>query len=240
VGGAQLLLALGFGMTRRRWPTTSGTRESVPTAPLASRSSLDALRRPVVWMSMAVFFVYTGVEAAAGTWAYSLFTEGRGLPMRTAGMWVSVYWGSLTAGRLLSGLVVSAVSVERLLRGCMLGIVLGAGLLLINVTALSSGLGLALMGLASAPIFPTLISTTPMRLGAAHTAHGVGFQIAAAVLGQSLLPATVGVVARSIGLESVGAVLFTAALVLLAAHEALTVLGAPSPRESPRREVSRS
>jgi len=175
-------------------------------------------------MSMAVFFVYTGVEGAAGTWAYSLFTEARGLPMHTAGMWVSVYWASLTAGRLLSGLVVSAVSVDRLLRGCMLGIVLGAGLVWLNVTTLASCLGLALMGLASAPIFPSLISATPARLGAAHVAHGVGFQIAAAVLGQSLLPAAVGVVARSAGLESVGAMLFTAALVLLAAHETLTAL----------------
>lgn len=229
VGGAQLLLALGFGLTRGWWPTTSPARGSTP---LASRAGVDTLSRPVVWLSMAVFFVYTGVEASAGTWAYSLFTEARDLPMRTAGMWVSVYWTSLTAGRVLSGVVVGAVSVERLLRGCMLGIVLGAGLVWMNVTALSSGLGLALMGLASAPIFPSLISMTPARLGAAHTAHGVGFQIAAAVLGQSLLPTAVGAVAQRHGLESVGAVLLTAALVLLAGHEALTVLAAPSSRVS--------
>jgi fucose permease len=238
VGGAQLLLALCFALTRRWWPTTGSAPSRAPSAAAPSRSSVDTLRRPVVWMSMAVFFVYTGVEAAAGTWAYSLFTEARGLAMHTAGMWVSVYWAALTAGRLLSGVVVSAVSVERLLRGCMIGIVLGAGLVWLNVTTLSSCLGLGLMGLASAPIFPSLISTTPARLGAAHTAHGVGFQIAAAVLGQSLLPATVGVVARSFGLESVGAVLFTAALVLLAAHEALTALAAPSSSASPLDGVS--
>lgn len=240
VGGAQVLLALCFGLTRRWWPITHAAPERAPSAapgrapttPLPSRSIIDTLSRPVVWMSMAVFFVYTGMEAAAGIWVFSLFTEARGLPMQTAGMWVSVYWAALTAGRLLSGVVVSVISVERLLRGCMLGIVLGAGLVWLNVASLSSGLGLALMGLASAPIFPSLISTTPARLGVAHTAHGVGFQIAAAVLGQSLLPATVGVVARSVGLESVGAVLFVAALVLLAAHETLTALGAPSPRES--------
>lgn len=232
VGGAQVLLALCFGLTRRWWPTASGA-----TRPLPARSSLDTLSRPVVWMSMTVFFVYTGIEAAAGIWVFSLFTEARGLPMHTAGMWVSVYWASLTAGRLLSGVAVGVLSVERLLRACMLGIILGAGLVWLNATSLSSCLGLALMGLASAPIFPSLISTTPARLGAAHTAHGVGFQIAAAVLGQSLLPATVGVVARSFGLESIGAVLFTAALALLAAHEALTALGGPSPDHESRSTV---
>lgn len=240
VGGAQALLALCFGLTHRWWPATSTAPESAPSTapesapaiPLPSRSILDTLSRPVVRMSMAVFFVYTGIEAAAGIWMFSLFTEARGLPMRTAGMWVSVYWAALSAGRLLSGAVVSVVSAERLLRGCMLGIVLGAGLVWLNVTTLASCLGIGLMGLASAPIFPSLISTTPARLGAAHTAHGIGFQIAAAALGQSLLPAAVGVVARSTGLESVGAMLFTAALVLLAAYEALTALGASSPRES--------
>lgn len=223
VGGAQVLLALGFGLTRRWWPASSADTTLPPV-----RSSFDTLSRPVVWIGMAVFFLYTGVEAAAGAWAYSLFTEARGLPMHAAATWVSVYWACLTAGRLLSGALVSAIPVERLLRPCMLGIVLGAGLVWLNVTMLSSGLGLALMGLASAPIFPSLISTTPARLGVAHTAHAVGFQIAAAVLGQSLLPTTVGVIAQRLGLESVGASLVAAALLLLAAHEALTLLGATS------------
>ena len=60
----------------------------------------------------------------------------------------------------------------------------------------------------------------------------------ALLVGTYVLPATVGVVARSFGLESVGAVLFTAALVLLAAHEALTALAAPSSSASPLDGVS--
>jgi hypothetical protein len=49
-----------------------------------------------------------------------------------------------------------------------------------------SFVGLAWIGLALAPIFPVLIATTPERLGNVHTASAVGFQIAAAVRGQSL------------------------------------------------------
>ena len=69
---------------------------------------------------------------------------------------------------------------------------LGATLIWLNITSTLSFVGLALIGLALAPIFPSLIATTPERLGTAHTANGVGFQIAAAVLGQSLLPGMSG------------------------------------------------
>jgi hypothetical protein len=46
-------------------------------------------------------------------------------------------------------------------------------------------------------------------------------QIAAAVLGQSFLPALVGALAYRLGLEIVGPGLLTAALLLLVAYEAL-------------------
>lgn len=230
VGVGQLVLAMCFGLTRSWWPSTSMSQTIPAASPVGAVSSRSTLRLPVVWLSIAVFFIYTGLEAAAGTWAFSLFTEARTIPAMTAGTWVSVYWGSLTVGRLLSGVVVSFVPVRLFLRVCIAGIACGAALIWLNRSSQLSFLGLALMGLSSAPVFPSLIATTPERLGAAHTANGVGFQIAAAVLGQSLLPGLVGVLARHLGLEVVGPVLLTAALLLLVVYEALTVV---SPRHGP-------
>jgi fucose permease len=181
-------------------------------------------------LSIAVFFVYTGLEAAAGTWTYSLFTEARNVSTMTAGMWVSVYWGALMIGRLLAGVVVHVVSVQRLLRLCLFHLALGAACLWLNPTSTLSFLGLALMGLACAPIFPSLIATTPERLGAVHTASGVGLQIAAAVLGQSLLPSLIGVLARHHGLEIVGPALLTIAVGLLVLYEVLLRVGAGESR----------
>jgi fucose permease len=152
---------------------------------------------------------------------YSLFTEGRAISMVIAGTWISVYWGSLTAGRLLSGLVVNFVPVSLLLRICIMGMACGAALIWINLTDLVSFLGLVLIGLFCAPVFPSMIATTPARLGKAHTANAVGFQMAAAVLGQSLLPAGIGVFARRNGLEIVAPLLFVAAMLLLALYEML-------------------
>jgi fucose permease len=230
VGLGQLLLAASFVLTRGWWPAVH------PTPGTASGhlpSSWSTLRLAVVWLSGAVFFVYTGLEAAAGTWAYSLFTEARGTSTMTAGMWVSVYWGALTIGRLLAGVVLHVVSVQRLLRLCLLHLALGAALLWLNFTSTCSFLGLALMGLSCAPIFPCLIATTPQRLGAAHTANGVGLQIAAAVLGQSLLPSLIGVLARQYSLEIVGPALLAMALGLLVLYEVLTAAGCRPIQEAP-------
>jgi hypothetical protein len=96
-----------------------------------------------------------------------------------------------------------------------------------NITPSLSFLGLALVGLAAGPIFPSLIATTPQRLGIAHTANGVGFQIAAAALGQSLLPTFVGVFARHMNLAIVGPFLFVAAVLLFIVHALLMVISAP-------------
>lgn len=234
VGIWQLILAICFGLTRARW-SANGVAETDQAKRVSNGSTL---RLPVVWISIAVFFLYTGLEAAAGTWAYSLFTESRAIPTATAGMWVSVYWANLTLGRFLSGVIVGIVPVSLLLRFSIIGIALGAALIWINLSELSSFLGLALMGLSSAPIFPTLIATTPARLGTAHTANGVGFQIAAAVLGQSLVPAFVGILAGKFNLETVGPALFTAALLLLALFETLRIVSRKNNGEAEGRTLS--
>jgi fucose permease len=223
VAMSQLAMAVAFGLTRNLW--TTQRLSSQATSERTATSSRSTLRLPVAWLSIAIFFVYTGLEAAAGTWAFSLFTEGRAIAMREAGLWVSLYWGSLTAGRLVFGFVAELRAARLLLRLCLIGIALGAALIWLNLSNLSSFLGLALMGFASGPIFPSMIAATPQRLGEAHTANAVGFQIAAAVIGQSLLPATVGVVASRLGLESVGPSLLLAALVLIALYESLRFTG---------------
>jgi len=75
VGGWQLALASCFLLTRRLWQSVSSTAAAPLGANATRASNIRTLRLPTVWLTVAVFFVYTGIEAAAGKWAYSLFTE---------------------------------------------------------------------------------------------------------------------------------------------------------------------
>jgi fucose permease len=219
IGGvAQLILASCFAFTRNQWHTHA---EEVQAAPILSAPMVRTLLLPSAWLSILLFFLYTGLEITAGQWLYTLLTEARGMLPALAGVWVSVYWGSLTIGRLLSGVIVARITVRTLLQLCMFGAIVGIVLLWLNLAAWLSLGGVALLGLSLAPMFPSLISLTPARMGPAHAANTVGFQIAAAMLGGASLASGFGLIAARFGLETLGPFLLVAAVVLTVVFEVL-------------------
>lgn len=126
VGAGQLVLVGCFAFSQRHWVV----RDKETSDDTSARAGLlDTLHLPSVWLSVAMFFVYTGTEATAGAGAYSLFTEARGVARMTAGTWVSVYQSALTAGRIGAALLAHRLPVNQLLRGCIAGQAAGALLL---------------------------------------------------------------------------------------------------------------
>jgi fucose permease len=220
VGLGQLGLALGFTATGRSWkvaPEGSGPPDVAPPAG-------ETLRLPAARWGALTYFVYTGIEVGFGVWAFTLFTEGRGIAPAAAGLWLSTYWGALTASRLLVSVGAGRVSPEALVRASLVLAALGSALVWLDGAPALGFAGLTLVGLACGPVFPTLMATTPGRVPPGHAPHAVGFQVAAAALGAALLPALLGVVARRLGLESLGPQLFALSLGALATHEGLVRL----------------
>src|SRR5262249_21116932 len=77
------------------WRSWSVTRDiSTRTAEARGRVPLA-----LVGASLAMFFVYTGVEVGAGQWSYTFLTAARALPSTAAGLAVSGYWAGLPPGR---------------------------------------------------------------------------------------------------------------------------------------------
>src|SRR5690606_7555415 len=176
--------------------------QGAPEKPARTR---DTLRRPAVWLGMLTFFVYAGVEFVTAQWSYSLLTLQRDVPVTTAGLLVSLYWGSLMVGRILFGVVAVRVALLPTLRLCVLGSVAGALLFWLEPTPLLSYLGLMAIGFSLAPIFASLISLTPARVGRDHANNAIGFQIASSGLGGASLTSVVGLLAASLGLQVIGA-----------------------------------
>jgi fucose permease len=218
VGCAQLALAACFTWTRRSW-LADGSEAKQPTRAAPARATL---RQPAAWLGIGLFFIYTGIEVSAGQWMFSLLTEARGMPTALAGTCVSLYWASLTAGRILFGIIAPRVPVERALLLCMVAIALGAALVWLDIDNGVSFAGFALMGLCLAPVFPSLISTTPQRIAAEHVANTVGFQVAGAALGGSGIAGFIGLLADQFGLEILGPALLALSIVLLALFAAAT------------------
>ena len=222
VGFALAGMTACFIATVRLWDT-GGHHSSPDAARDGSRSAsvpiTFALRRPMVWMNVALFFVYTGVAASAGSWAYTLLTESRGVPRTVAGTCVAAYWASLTAGRIAFGQASSRVAPVVLLRLATAVAPVAALMIWLNPLGRGDVAGLVLLGFVLAPVYPLLMSQTPARLGRDVAAHAIGFQVSSACLGVSVLPGLAGVLARHLGIPVVAPFIVVGALALLVLHE---------------------
>lgn len=224
------LMTLAFILTRQQWSQPAGA-----VAAPAERSGTvkQALRSRNVWLSMAVFFCYTGLESMVGQWCFTWLTEGRGLAVAAAGAWTAAYWASLTLGRVALGWVAEWWGPDRLLRRASLGVLAGVGLL-VFAPGLSGRLGLLLLGASLAPVYPTLMARTPRRVGEEISGHAVGFLVSSATLGSAFVPALVGLLVGRLGLQAIGfaALAMGAGFALL--HEVCVAL--PDASSSPEHE----
>lgn len=209
------LMATAFLITRRQW-----SQPAAPAAVAVERSSTlkDALRSRNVWLTMAIYFFYTGLESTVGQWCFTWLTEGRGLAVAEAGVWTASYWASLTVGRVAMGWVAEWWGPDRLLRRASVGVVAGV-LLLALAPGLSGRLGLLLLGMSLAPVYPTLMARTPRRVGEGIAAHAVGLLVSSATLGSALLPALVGFIVARLGFEAIAAAALAMGVLFALLHE---------------------
>src|SRR5690606_26975742 len=112
IGVAVTALGIGFAATRRQWPAAS--RPNDPSA-RASVPPWQTLRMPAVWTGILTFFLYTGLEAAVGTWTFTYLTGHHRLDAAPAGAAAGAYWMALALGRVLAGVAAAHMSVNRLL-----------------------------------------------------------------------------------------------------------------------------
>jgi MFS family permease len=143
VGLWQGLLAVCFGLTRRWWLPLHASQDGSEPAVVCAASygrTYDCRLCGGVCQCFSSTRVWKRLPVR-GHLAYSMK---RAIPIHTAGTWVSVYWGALTVGRLLSGVAVSIVPVRVFLRFCIVGIALGAMLIWLPLSRVLSCLGLTL------------------------------------------------------------------------------------------------
>lgn len=206
----QILLSVLFLFTREKWQFSSNVGEHHSGA-----AYFETLRLPIVWLYMLIFLLYTGLEQGFGQWLFTILTKSRGIDEEEAGLWAGSYWGSLTIGRIIFGIILTKIPVNRILILALLGIVAGTSFFALDLSNSISLVGVIILGISNAPVFPSLISVTPQRIGKAHTATAIGVQISMAMLGGALIPGFAGLLSDKFGLEVITKV-FTIAAILLA------------------------
>lgn len=217
LGGVQLTLSLAYALSKSRWKKfDKGNRGIGSEKKLTDYNTSigETMGHGPSWAGMVLFFLYSGAELGLGFWAYSILTESRGVAPTLAGILAGGFYGFFTVGRILSGFYIKKVPTQRLLLGS-LGLALAGSILLwANLNPLLSFSGMILTGFVIAPVFPCLVSSTRMRVGARHAGNTIGMQMAAAGFGAAVLPALMGVLARQVSVEAI-TVVFVALFALI-------------------------
>ena len=216
---AALQVAMGLVVLLRAGDWQMRVETSETGAPSLRRSTRATLMRPIVWVNIAIFFFYAGIEVTAGNWSYSVFTETRGVTPEVAGLMAGLYWGSFTVGRIFFGIVANRFAVTATIRAMAVTAIIAAALFWWNPVNWVGFAGLLILGFALAPVFPLLITATPSRLGNADANNAIGFQVAAASFGIGVLPGLAGALADRSSLAIVGPFMVVGLIIVAVLHE---------------------
>ena len=178
---------------------------------LGIRGALKIKGAPTLFVG---FFAYCGAEGTSILWASSYLAGERGFSAQRAAASAAVLYVGITVGRFVSGFIADKVGDRGMIR-------LGTGVIAaaLAVLALLGGgelgalLGLGLLGLGNAPVYPAIIHATPANFGAENSQGIIGMQMASAYVGSTLMPPLFGLIANRAGLGWMP--LFLALLILL-------------------------
>lgn len=174
---------------------TSGNGSETETAALSLR---EVLAIPGAKEVMLCFFGYCALESTAGLWAASYLTLARNIPAETAAGFAALFYLGITAGRAVSGWIAPHLGDDGMIRLGLWGIGLGLAALLLPGPAAVSLAGLVIIGLGCAPIYPSIIHSTPAHFGAHRSQAVIGVQMASAYVGSMAMPPLFGLMARQI------------------------------------------
>lgn len=152
----------------------------------------EVIALPGAMSIMIAFFSYCALEATTGLWAASYLVLNRGIAAEIAAKWAASFYFGITIGRFISGFITFKMNNKNMVRLGQGIIILGLLLLILPFSNYTVFIGLILIGLGCAPIYPSLIHSTPTNFGKNVSHSIIGVQMASAYLGTTLMPPLFG------------------------------------------------
>ena len=194
------LITLALLLTLPLWKRAYRNQEAEQGKAKALITNRQALKIRGLPYALLAFLCYCGLESSVGLWAASYLVNIRGLDSATAASWASLYYAGITAGRFLSGFVAIQVPGPAMIRASCAVCLVGVVLLLLPLPLTVSFIALLLLGLGSAPFYPSMIHETPRRFGEETSQAAMGLQMASAYIGSTFMPLILGFLAAQISL----------------------------------------
>ena len=182
----------------------------------------EVFRIPGAKEVMACFFCYCALETTAGNWASSYLTLTKGVPAETAAAFAGLFYTGITVGRALCGFITFKLNDTQMIRLGQGVLAAGVAALLLPAPHILSLAGLVLIGLGCAPIYPSIIHSTPNHFGADRSQAVIGIQMASAYVGNLVMPPLFGLIANRITPALFPVYLLVLLGIMVFTHEQLT------------------
>jgi fucose permease len=190
VFGALMLVFLVFSLTA-----------SYPKVPIGFSFAKAAalLGKPAVLLAAFALFCYMSLEVSMGSWIRKLMEQLYATDRTPAdasfwaGMVLALFGVAMAVGRFLSSAVrnLTAIGV-RVITGAAVVSLVAILVMVWTQSAALAILAIVLMGLAFAPIFPTLVGVTFAKFDASQYGSIFGIMFAVGLLGATFVPKWIG------------------------------------------------
>lgn len=198
--------------------SAKSSKEKSERKPLSLK---EILKIPGAKEIFICFFCYSAVEQTSGLWAASFLTICRNVQPETAATFASLFYFGIMIGRAASGFITFKLNDTQMIRLGFAIILLGVICVALPFEKILSLVGLVLIGLGCAPIYPSIIHSTPAHFGAEKSQAIIGVQMASAYIGTSFMPPLFGLLANHVSIALFPAFLGLMLILMAAMHHVL-------------------
>ncbi|MBR5246778.1 MAG: MFS transporter [Clostridia bacterium] len=175
----QLSIAIIIAVSLKKWRTIKEDTEVKEISNENKKSLIEILKIKGVLVSLISQGLYCSMEFLLGTWGASFLVHIHSLGPDEAAKWISLYFGGITIGRIISGFIAMKASDNTMIRSGIAVSFVGMVLLALPLGKISL-FGLLLIGIGFGPIFPSILHSVPDRFGKEYSADITGFHMGGA------------------------------------------------------------
>ncbi len=195
IGLFQVILSLILFATLGLWKINR-SKQSQPKGMRKPLTMRQVFAIPGAFHIFLAFFAYCAVEQTAGQWSSSYFVMKDGVHPEQAASLGSLFYIGITVGRAIGGFFAIKLNDTQMIRLGQTVLIFGVLILFLPFGKISSIVGLCLIGLGCAPIYPSVIHSTPGLFGTDNSQAIIGMQMAFAYVGTLIMPPLYGLIAQ--------------------------------------------
>ncbi len=175
----QLLIALLVLFSLKKWRGIERSEKEEASSEETSMGIIDIFKIRGVLTGVLSLGAYCSMEFLLGTWGASYAVNVFAVSPDVAAKWVSLYYGGIMVGRVISGFMSMKFKDKVLIRGGIAAAFLGMIIFALPLGT-ASLFGFFLIGMGFGPVFPSVLHSVPERFGAKYSADITGYHMGGA------------------------------------------------------------